>query len=133
MYQNLAIVFLFVLAYSLLAGRLERTPVNGAVVYVAFGVLFGPIGLGLLDLNIEREGIRLLAEMTLALVLFADASNANLGVVRRTIQLPGRMLSLGLPFAILLGFGFGVLLFPGLGLLEVAILATMLAPTDVAQ
>jgi NhaP-type Na+/H+ or K+/H+ antiporter len=132
MYQNLAIVFLFVLAYSLVAGRLERTPVNGAVVYVAFGVLFGPIGLGLLDLNIEREGIRLLAEMTLALVLFADASNANLDVVRRNIRLPGRMLLLGLPFAILLGFGFGVLLFPGLGLLEVAILATMLAPTDAA-
>ena len=72
MYQNLAIVFLFVLAYSLLAGRLERTPVNGAVVYVAFGLIFGPVGLGLLDLSIEREGIRLLAEMTLALVLFAD-------------------------------------------------------------
>jgi NhaP-type Na+/H+ or K+/H+ antiporter len=42
------------------------------------------------------------------------------------------MLLLGLPFAILLGFGFGVLLFPELGLLEVAILATMLAPTDAA-
>ncbi|MBW1689023.1 MAG: cation:proton antiporter [Deltaproteobacteria bacterium] len=132
MYQNLAILFLFGLFYSLVAGRLERTPVNGAVVFVAFGAIFGPIGLGLLDLSIEREGIRLLAELTLALVLFTDASNANLDVVRRAIRLPGRMLLLGLPFAILLGFGFGVLLFPGLGLLEVAILATMLAPTDAA-
>jgi NhaP-type Na+/H+ or K+/H+ antiporter len=42
------------------------------------------------------------------------------------------MLLLGLPFAILLGFGFCVLLFPELGLLEAAILATMLAPTDAA-
>ena len=132
MYQNLAILFLFGFFYSLVAGRLERTPVNGAVVYVAFGAIFGPIGLGLLDLSIEREGIRVLAELTLALVLFADASNANLGVLRRAIRLPSRMLLLGLPFAILLGFGFGVLLFPGLGLLEVAILATMLAPTDAA-
>ncbi len=105
MYQNLAILFLFALFYSLLAGRLERTPVNGAVVFVAFGAIFGPIGLGLLDLSIEREGIRVLAELTLALVLFADASNANLGVVRRAVRLPGRMLLLGLPFATLLGFG----------------------------
>ena len=59
MYQNLAIIFLFGLFYSILAGRLERTAVNGAVVYVAFGAIFGPIGLGLLDLSIEREGIRL--------------------------------------------------------------------------
>jgi len=131
-YQNLAILFLFGLFYSIVAGRLERTAVNGPLVYVAFGAIFGPIGLGLLDLSIEREGIRVLAELTLALVLFADASNANLGVVRRTIRLPGRMLLVGLPFVILLGFGFGVLLFPGLGLLEVAILATMLAPTDAA-
>ena len=132
LYQNLAILFLFGLFYSILAGRLERTPVNGAVVYVLFGAIFGPIGLGLLDLSIEREGIRLLAELTLALVLFADASSANLDVVRRAIRLPGRMLLVGLPFVILLGFGFGVLLFPGLGILEVAILATMLAPTDAA-
>jgi len=131
-YQNLAIIFLFGLFYSILAGRLERTPVNGAVVYVLFGVIFGPIGLGLLDLSIEREGIRVLAELTLALVLFADASNSNLAVLRRAIQLPGRMLLVGLPLAILAGFGFGVLLFPGLGILEVAILATMLAPTDAA-
>lgn len=132
MYQNLAILFLFALLYSMMSGRLERMAVNGAVVYVAFGALFGPVGFGLLDLSIEREGIRVLAELTLALVLFADASNADLGVVRRAIRLPGRMLLVGLPLAILLGFGIGVLVFPGLGLLEVAILATMLAPTDAA-
>ena len=132
MYENLAILFLFGLFYSILSGRFARMAVNGAVVYAAFGFLFGPIGLGLLDLSIEREGIRVLAELSLALILFSDASNADLSVVRRTIRLPGRMLLVGLPLVILLGFGFGVLLFPGLALLEVAILATMLAPTDAA-
>jgi NhaP-type Na+/H+ or K+/H+ antiporter len=33
---------------------------------------------------------------------------------------------------ILLGFGFGLLLFPGMALFEIAVLATMLAPTDAA-
>jgi NhaP-type Na+/H+ or K+/H+ antiporter len=39
---------------------------------------------------------------------------------------------IGLPLTILLGFGFGVLLFPGMALFEIAVLATMLAPTDAA-
>ena len=39
---------------------------------------------------------------------------------------------IGLPGSILLGFGFGVLLFDGLSLYEAAILATLLAATDAA-
>jgi NhaP-type Na+/H+ or K+/H+ antiporter len=132
MYQNLAVLALFAFAYSVVASRLGRTPVNGAVVYLAFGVIAGPVGLGLMDLSIGGEGIRLIAELTLALVLFCDAANADLGVLRRTARLPWRLLFVGLPLTILLGFGTGVLLFPGLGLLEVAILATLLAPTDAA-
>jgi NhaP-type Na+/H+ or K+/H+ antiporter len=132
MYGDLAILALFAFAYSLVAGRLARTPVNGAVVYLAFGVIAGPLGLGWLDIGLGSEGIRTIAELTLALVLFTDASNANLGVLRRAARLPGRMLLVGLPLTILLGVGVGVLLFPELGLLQVAILATILAPTDAA-
>jgi NhaP-type Na+/H+ or K+/H+ antiporter len=132
MYENLGILALFAFAYSIIASRLGRTPVNGALVYLAFGALAGPVGLGLLDLSISTEGIRLVAELTLALVLFTDASNADLSVLRRSFRIPQRLLLIGLPLTILLGFGAGVLLFPELGLLEVAILATMLAPTDAA-
>jgi len=131
-YQNIAILGLFAFAYSLVAERLGRTPVNGALVYLTFGVIAGPLGLGILDLGIGAEGLRTIAELTLALVLFADASNANLAVLRKTVALPQRLLLIGLPLTILLGFGFGRLLFPELGLLEVALLATMLAPTDAA-
>ncbi len=91
MYENLGILALFAFAYSLLAGRLDRTPVNGPVVYLAFGVIAGPVVLGLLNLSIGSEGIRLLAELTLALVLFIDASNADLAVLRRSIALPRRL------------------------------------------
>ena len=132
MYQNIGVLALFAFAYSVVASRLDRTPVNGAFVYLVFGVLAGPVGLGLLDLSIGAEGIRIVAELTLALVLFHDASNANLAVLRGGLRIPQRLLLVGLPLTILLGFGAGVLLFPQLALLEVAILATMLAPTDAA-
>ena len=132
MYEAMAILAGFVFCYSLSAGALERTPVNGALLFAAFGLLFGPLGLGWLDLDVSAEGLRTLAEFTLAMVLFTDASNANLGVLKKSFHIPQRLLLIGLPLTILLGFGVGALLRGALTLFEVAILATMLAPTDAA-
>ncbi len=132
MYENLAILAVFVFLYSIASGGLERTPINGALLFAAFGLALGPLGLGVLSMNVDSEGLRTLAELTLALVLFTDAANANLGVLKRSIGTPERLLLIGLPLTILLGFGIGVLVFDGLTLLEIAILATMLAPTDAA-
>lgn len=132
MYQNLAILALFVFLYSLVNGGLEKTPVNGAIVFTTFGLIFGPLGFGFLNLNVDAEGLRTLAELALALVLFTDASNANLRELKKSFRIPQRLLLFGLPLTILLGFGAGVLLFDELTLLEIAIIATMLAPTDAA-
>ena len=132
MYENLAILAAFVFLYSITGGGLERTPVNGALVFTAFGLVFGPLGLGLLELDIDAEVLRTLAELTLALVLFTDASNSDLAVLKKSIRIPRRLLLIGLPLTIVFGFGVGVVLFGGLTLFEVAILATMLAPTDAA-
>jgi NhaP-type Na+/H+ or K+/H+ antiporter len=48
------------------------------------------------------------------------------------IRLPRRLLLVGLPLTILLGYLVGVLVFDGLGVFEIALIATMLAPTDAA-
>ena len=132
MYQDLAILALFILVYSSVAGRVERTWVSGPIVFTVFGLLIGPVGLDLLSLKTDGETIRTLAELTLALVLFTDAASADMGVLRKTEALPIRLLLIGLPLTILLGFGVGVLLFKQLSLVEIALLATMLAPTDAA-
>jgi len=132
MYANLAILGTFVFLYSITSGRLERTPINGALVFIAFGLAFGPLGLDLLNMDVEAEGISTLAELTLAVLLFADAANADLDKLKRFSQIPMRLLLIGLPLTILLGFGVGAVLFGELGLLEIAVLATMLAPTDAA-
>jgi len=132
MYEALIILAAFVFLYSIVAGGLERTPVNGAIVFMAFGLAIGPSGFGFLGMAVEIEVLRSLAELTLGLVLFTDASNANLTVLKHSVGIPRRLLLIGLPLTILLGFGAGMLLFDGLSLLEIAILATMLAPTDAA-
>jgi len=132
MYADLTILALFVFVYSAVAGGVERTPVTGPIVFTAFGLALGPVGLGWLHLDVDQEGLRTLAELTLALVLFTDAANADLSVLGKSWRIPERLLGMGLPLTIVLGFAVGVLLFRDLGLLEIAILATMLAPTDAA-
>ena len=132
MYAELTILALFVFVYSAIAGGVERTPVTGPIVFTAFGLALGPVGLGWLQLDIDQEGLRTLAELTLALVLFTDAANANLSVLGKSWRIPERLLGIGLPLTIVLGFVVGVLLFPELTWFEIAILATMLAPTDAA-
>lgn len=132
MYFDIVIFAVFVLVYSSIAGAVERTWISGAIIFTAFGLLIGPVGLDLISFEADREAIKTLAELTLALVLFTDAAGADLGVLKKFQRLPVRLLLVGLPLTIVLGFGVGALLFQKLSLVEVALLATMLAPTDAA-
>jgi NhaP-type Na+/H+ or K+/H+ antiporter len=102
------------------------------MVFVIAGFCLGPFGLGLLGGNTSNEDLRVLADLTLALILFADASNADLKVLKRQFRIPTRMLLIGLPGAIALGFAAALVIFDKLSIYEAAILATMLAATDAA-
>ena len=132
MYRNTAVLAAFLLIYSAVAGRVERSWISGPIVFIAGGAILGPDALGLLQLNIGGGGLRILAELTLAMVLFTDAANADFGIVRRNLGLPERLLLIGLPLTIVLGFLFATIVFPWLGTLELWLLAAMLAPTDAA-
>jgi sodium/hydrogen antiporter len=136
MYQNAAMLAAFLLIYSAVAGRIERSWISGPIVFTAIGFILGPDGLGVLSINISGEGLRILAELTLAMVLFTDAANADFRIVRRNLGLPERLLLIGLPLTILLGFLVGAIVFPSIATMEIALLAAMLAamlaPTDAA-
>lgn len=132
-YQNLALVSGFLLFYSIFAGRFESRLINGPLLYLLVGLVLGPAVLNVLAPSVTGQGMRVLAELTLAIVLFTDAANANLTVLRANNWLPLRLLSMGLPLCLLAGFGFALFLFgEEMPWLEAAILATMLAPTDAA-
>jgi NhaP-type Na+/H+ or K+/H+ antiporter len=132
MYMELAILALFIFIYSMVAGRIERSAISGPMVFVIAGFLMGPFGFGWLKGDATSDDLRTLADLTLALILFIDAANADISVLKRQFRIPSRMLLLGLPGVIALGFGLAVLMFDGLSLYEAAILATMLAATDAA-
>jgi hypothetical protein len=82
MYENAAVLAAFLLFYSAVDGRVERSLISGPIVFTGVGFILGPDGLGVLSINITGEGLRLLAELTLA--MFTDAANADFGVVKPT-------------------------------------------------
>ena len=122
----------FLLIYSAIADRVERSLISGPILFTAVGLILGPYGLGVVRIEISGDGLRLLAELTLAMALFTDAANADFGIVRRNLGLPERLLLIGLPLTIVLGFLLAAIIFPSLSTLEMALLAAMLAPTDAA-
>lgn len=132
MYDQLAILALFVFLYSIVAGRIERSTISGPIVFVIAGIVMGPMVLGWFEGSGVRRDLRLLADLTLALILFVDAAHADLSILRKRFEIPLRMLLLGLPGVIALGFGLALVMFDVLSVFEAAILATMLAATDAA-
>ena len=74
------------------------------------------------------EGVRTLAEATLAVVLFADASRIKPRELRREFGVPVRLLGIGLPLTIALGALLASLIFDQLSLTEAIVLAILLAP-----
>ena len=119
-------------AYELAATRLGRLGISRPMVFVAVGALvtltgaFEPLPGG------EPAGVLLpLAEIALALVLFADASRVNLARLRRDYGVALRLLGPGMLMTIGLGTLLGLWLF-GLNGWECAALAAILAPTDAA-
>jgi sodium/hydrogen antiporter len=128
----LAIVALPLLGVAAVSRRLSGTPVTPAMLFVVVGVLVGSEVIGGIDLESTSSTVRVLAEATLALVLFCDASRIDLGHLRRSVGVPLRLLGFGLPLTIALGAVAAAAIFGQLTVGEAVILGVVLAPTDAA-
>jgi NhaP-type Na+/H+ or K+/H+ antiporter len=127
----LATIAALLIGYAAVSRRLERLNVSGAMFFTTAGLLAGPV-LGLIDLQLEGEQVKLLAEITLTLVLFADASRISLRALHHEYAVPLRLLGIGLPLTIAAGAVAGAAVIPGIGLAEALVLAIVLACTDAA-
>ena len=127
---GLAIVGLTLLLVAAVSRRLSGTPITPAMVVVAVGVLAGPLVLDGLSVAPTSSTARALAEATLAVVLFSDASRMDLRALRRQASIPVRLLGIGLPLTIALGGLAAAALFGSFSLSDALILGVILAPTD---
>ena len=92
------------LAFAAVSRRVAGTPITAAMVFTAIGLALGVDALGLVDPAATSEPVKLLAEATLALVLFGDASRIDLRALRDEVSIPARLLGVGLPLTIVAGF-----------------------------
>jgi NhaP-type Na+/H+ or K+/H+ antiporter len=125
----LAAVFV---AYALVASRLDRSWISAPMVFVAAGLILGPHVAGILPFSVSSNVILTVTELTLALLLFSDASRVRLKELGSDAELPGRLLSVGLPLMIGAGALVAYFVLPGAGWALAALIATILAPTDAA-
>ncbi len=128
----LIVIGTVVAVYPLVAKRLSTTLVTSPMLFTAVGVMIGPKALDLVDLTLSNDDVELLLNITLAVVLFVDATHINLTAVRRGWSGPARLLLVSFPVMLVLGYAIGWALFPSLGIFAVAAIATILAPTDAA-
>jgi sodium/hydrogen antiporter len=132
MHWAVAVISVTLLAFAAISGRIAGTPITAAMVFTAVGLLFGSEALGLIDFAPAGETVKLLAEATLALVLFADASRIDVRALRGEASVPLRLLGIGLPLTLVAGFVVALVVFPELLWAEALLLAVILAPTDAA-
>ena len=130
MEADIALIAACVIAFALVSRRVAAMPLTMPMVFVGLGALTD--ALGIVDLAVETEGVALIAEVTLAIILFGDAARMDVGSLRKEIGLPARLLLIGFPLTILLGTFLFTVLIPGLSGWEAALVAAILAPTDAA-
>ena len=117
--------------YSLAAGWLAKHSVSAAFSFLAIGALLGGAGIAVLGGRIpERALLSLLAEITLALVLFSAASTLRLRDIEGDSKIVLRLIVIGLPLTIAGGTVLALGLFPGISVGLALLMATTLAPTD---
>ena len=95
--SDLAIVAALVFAWGTLSARLERFDVTAPIVFVVAGLLLTHGLLTPLGFLPPPELVKALAEITLVLVLFSDASRVGLRDLRADLGLCVRLLAIGLP------------------------------------
>jgi NhaP-type Na+/H+ or K+/H+ antiporter len=127
--MTLALVGMVIIIAALLSGFIERSGVPQVAVFLALGATLGPHGLGLLNLTLDSPLLRVVATLSLALVLFTDAVELDIREARKHSGLallvlgPGTMLS-----AALIALAGWQLV--GLSLAAAVVLGAALASTD---
>lgn len=135
---QLIIFLLLVFVVSLLAKRLEGSIITGPMVFTLAGIgayFATPLVVSFLPnastIVISNSIILKAGEVTLAIVLFGDATRISFKQAIAESRLPSRLLLIGMPLTILVGALLAYWLFGDIfSFWEAAILATILAPTD---
>jgi len=92
---GLALIGIVIIVSALLSGLVDRSGLPWVAVFIGIGAALGPFGLGVFNMTLESPVLRVVATLSLTLVLFTDAVTLNTTEVKRHSGLAFRMLGPG--------------------------------------
>ena len=128
----LVVIMAILLAWALVAGRLARWSITAPLAMVVAGVALTTKTVPVFRFDLEASGLERFVEVVLAILLFVDATETPGGIAGREPKLTARLIGIALPLTLLAAVGAGFLLLPGAGFWLLAVLATVVVPTDLA-
>lgn len=128
----IAFTALLILGYGMFSKLSEKSIISAPMFFVAIGLLAGYFANDQFKAGIDATWVKLMAEITLVLVLFLDASTLNLNALIKDRRLPMRLLFIGLPLTMILGVLLALPFFPNENIWLLALMAFILSPTDAA-
>ena len=119
-----------VVFYTMVANRLTKTIITAPIYFLILGYILSYCNF--IEENDIKKMLHLVAEISLIVLLFVDASKINLKKLRQQQSWPLRMLLIGLPSSIILGSLLAIPFFPHWSIGAIALIAAILSPTDAA-
>jgi NhaP-type Na+/H+ or K+/H+ antiporter len=118
---------LLVILFVSLSARIGRAYLTGPIIFIVAGAVLGRT---IVSGDADSTVIRSIAEVTLALMLFHDASQLQPRELRGDSGITLRLLLVGLPLTMGGGYLLARGLFPDIGIWLALLLAAALTPTD---
>lgn len=132
MEELLLILGVVIFLFALVSSKFDNSFITPPMVFAGVGVLIALLFRNYVEEEFAKEALELVAELTLVIVLFIDASRINLPLLFREHKIPVRLLGISLPLTVLLGAVVAGFMFGEFSIWEAALLAAILAPTDAA-
>jgi NhaP-type Na+/H+ or K+/H+ antiporter len=128
---GVTLLCLMVFVWGLFSARVARADLSAPIAFVLVGLLLSQ-GMQVLEPETAREVTKMLAEVTLVWVLFADASRVGLRELRADAGLYARLLAVGLPLTVIAGTLLAMVMVGGVSFWPALLIGAALAPTDAA-
>jgi sodium/hydrogen antiporter len=128
----LSVVAACIAGWGLVSARLERSFITAPIAFVLLGWVLSNGPLAVIHPHLHSSTIRSVAEITLAVLLFADASRVNARTLAADAAIPARLLAFGLPLTIGAGTALAAGLLSSGGIWVAASIGAIVAPTDAA-
>ena len=132
MEELLLLIAAVAFGFGLISSKFNSSLITPPMVFTAIGVMASFLLSEMLGEFDAISVLEIVAEITLVIVLFTDASRIRLPLLIRQYQIPLRLLGVGLPLTVVFGTIVAKLIVPEFSIWEAGLLAAILAPTDAA-